>query len=422
MSHRELAGARGYARIDQVPLNSRAPVNISELPWVALTVFLILFLQFTPQCFILWPYYQRTRAFSEVHLLTCVLILNVAGGYLLWVYWRAAVNDSGSVPPDWSPDEVLKAANVTIEPQMRRFCQKCNRFKPPRSHHCSKCGICVRRMDHHCQWIGNCVGHNNYGDFFRFVVAVPFIISMQFAIITLTVVDHWNVDFYYTRPSTTEMVFIVLNYLMSLPVFLLVLFIALQHTWYMAGNMTTIESWEIDRMSTMVRRGVIPYMRYPFDIGFWGNVTAVLGPNPFTWMLPKPLPGDGLRYPTCVPDPAQYLWPPKDPRTKVPVLHDARRNAYPGVRQRTWNSVDPLSDHDSYESDENGGIAEIPIYRGHVRRGSEGYEVRPPRYDRDYWESVEGYEMPQWSSVQEPEEYPYGSFVGYGQYAEDDEE
>ena len=84
--------------------------------------------------------------------------------------------------------------------------------------------------------------------------------------------------------------------------------------------------------------------------------------------------------------------------------------------------MDPLSDHDSYESDENGGIAEIPIYRGHVRRGSEGYEVRPPRYDRDYWESVEGYEMPQWSSVQEPEEYPYGSFVGYGQYAEDDEE
>ena len=38
-----------------------------------------------------------------------------------------------------------------------RFCQKCDRHKPPRAHHCRVCKHCVLRMDHHCPWINNCV-------------------------------------------------------------------------------------------------------------------------------------------------------------------------------------------------------------------------------------------------------------------------
>jgi len=33
---------------------------------------------------------------------------------------------------------------------VHRYCLKCNRVKPPRSHHCRRCGTCVLKMDHHC--------------------------------------------------------------------------------------------------------------------------------------------------------------------------------------------------------------------------------------------------------------------------------
>ena len=391
-----------------------------HLTRMMVAVFLIVFLQFTPQLFIIWPYYVRTRTFTETHLVACVAILNALGCYLLWLYWRCANSDAGSVPLGWTPDDALKAADVTIEPKMRRFCQKCNGFKPPRSHHCSTCGRCVRRMDHHCQWIGNCVGHNNYGDFFRFLVAVPISCSVQFALISLVVLDYWNLDQYVKRPSTNEMVFIVLNYLMCLPVILIIFFLALYHIWLVTGNTTTIESWEVDRVHKQIRRGIVPYTRYPFDIGFWGNVTSVLGRNPLYWAVPAPLPGDGLDFPTCVPDrAAQFLWPPKDPRTRVPVMMNGTRVKYHdrGIDVPGYDSHE--SEEEDYGPDE---VDDMPMRRLHVRRGSEGYEVRPPQYDREYWTRMEGYDASQWPEYQEPEEYPYGSFVAYGKYAEDEEE
>ena len=35
-----------------------------------------------------------------------------------------------------------------------RYCKKCQRHKPPRTHHCRVCNKCVLRMDHHCVWAG----------------------------------------------------------------------------------------------------------------------------------------------------------------------------------------------------------------------------------------------------------------------------
>ncbi|WFD35641.1 protein S-acyltransferase [Malassezia cuniculi] len=364
----------------------------------------------------------------KTHLGACILILNVLGCYLLWLYWRCASSDAGSVPIGWAPDGALKASDISIEPQMRRYCQKCKGYKPPRSHHCSTCGRCVRRMDHHCQWVGNCVGQNNYADFYRFLVAVTFSCSVQFVIISLTVADYWNEDYYFKRPTTTEMVVIILNYLMCLPVILIIFFLAIYHTWLISGNTTTIEAWEVDRVHTQIRRGIIPHVRYPFDIGFWGNVTSVLGPNPLLWFVPGPVPGNGLEFPTSVADPAQYLWPPRDPRNRMaaPPEYTHGTAAHAMHPATTAAAVAEVPGYDSSGSDDEYEQSDMPPGRHvRVRRGSEGYEVRPPQYNREYWMRMEGYEASDWPEPQEPQEYPYGSFVAYGKYADmadDDEE
>lgn len=46
--------------------------------------------------------------------------------------------------------------STTIEAKndgKRRFCNKCEQYKPDRCHHCSICDRCVLKMDHHCKYI-----------------------------------------------------------------------------------------------------------------------------------------------------------------------------------------------------------------------------------------------------------------------------
>ena len=50
-----------------------------------------------------------------------------------------------------------------------RYCQVCQRYKPPRAHHCKVCKSCVLRRDHHCYLIGTCIGHYNQRYFVAFL-------------------------------------------------------------------------------------------------------------------------------------------------------------------------------------------------------------------------------------------------------------
>jgi hypothetical protein len=92
--------------------------------------------------------------------------------------------DAVSIQLNTLPSEQLENLPKDNELGSGMHCQKdkCDNYRPPRTHHCSKCKICVTRMDHHCIWIGNCVGLGNHKSFilflFYFLVASSLFVLM----------------------------------------------------------------------------------------------------------------------------------------------------------------------------------------------------------------------------------------------------
>ena len=99
--------------------------------------------------------------------------LTLTAGLGMAMYLCCVYCDPGRVPADWRPDP--EAGGSLLELKRKggsRYCKKCMRHKPPRTHHCRVCNKCVLRMDHHCVWVNNCVGHRNYKSFFLFLLYV----------------------------------------------------------------------------------------------------------------------------------------------------------------------------------------------------------------------------------------------------------
>jgi len=167
----------------------------------------------------------------------------------------------------------------------RRHCKWCLKYKPDRCHHCRICGMCVLRMDHHCPWVYNCIGFRNHKYFFLLLVYA----ALDLCLINSTMFDSvwWS-----TRTDVSISMMLTLASGEAFGLFLMIAtttFLCF-HIWLMAKAMTTVEFCEKSLKKASYNSSIYCH-------GLYGNICAVLGPNPALWFLPVSLPnGDGLEW------------------------------------------------------------------------------------------------------------------------------
>ena len=95
---------------------------------------------------------------------------------LLWSYTAVIFTDPKSPSKEWhiakqDTDQLLPKETVELKKDgTQRYCNKCNIFKPDRTHHCNICDKCILQFDHHCPWLNQCVGWGNHKQFVLFLL------------------------------------------------------------------------------------------------------------------------------------------------------------------------------------------------------------------------------------------------------------
>eukprot|EP00930_Biecheleria_cincta_P068240 TRINITY_DN5548_c0_g1_i1.p1 TRINITY_DN5548_c0_g1~~TRINITY_DN5548_c0_g1_i1.p1 ORF type:complete len:392 (+),score=61.40 TRINITY_DN5548_c0_g1_i1:166-1341(+) len=173
----------------------------------------------------------------------------------------------------------------------RRYCRWCDKYKPDRAHHCRVCMTCVLRMDHHCPWIYNCVGFFNYKYFFLLI----FYAVLACQLIMWTQAETVSKIIEFETPFLTMLMIIFAETIASCLGLLITIFF-LFHFWLITNALTTIEFCE----KTLSKKGEAPKLVGPslYSQGsIYRNVSAFLGDNVLTWLLPIGGPsGDGIRF------------------------------------------------------------------------------------------------------------------------------
>ncbi|KAJ5630351.1 Palmitoyltransferase pfa4 [Penicillium longicatenatum] len=243
----------------------------------------------------------------------------------------------------------------------------------------------------------------------------------------------------YMGPSIVQLGHLFILFVVnSLTVFAL-LILLVRSLYSLIFNMTTIESWEIERHDTLVRRarvlgghldgpgGIkvrIKKHEFPYDIGIWTNIKEGMGgsANILSWFWPLAATPDrrtGWEFETNGFEDPGSSWPPPDPdRIPWPVSrpdpndfplqsYSSARDTLEAFRQRQAEDIDrrrPYSEvqrrkrfHDrfekeAYESDEDRGPG--PVYGDDSDEGEESWRNAEGERLRDFGvdEDVEFYD------------------------------
>jgi hypothetical protein len=109
------------------------------------------------------------------------------------------------------------------------------------------------------------------------------------------------------------------------------------HIWLMTKSMTTIDFCEKALKKTSYENNI-------YDLGLWGNIKAVLGPNPILFLLPVSTPvGDGLTYMLSPVDEnsrltTDFTQQEKSRKKGNGIVHRARHDAESGGYAATENA------------------------------------------------------------------------------------
>ncbi|KAK4771835.1 hypothetical protein SAY86_013610 [Trapa natans] len=204
--------------------------------------------------------------------------------YFLFSFFACVLTDPGHVPSSYVPD--VEGGEVSDQESRRpavqqRKCETCLNYKPPRCHHCRVCRRCVLKMDHHCIWTNNCIGYWNYKAFFMLVLSATLgSIYSTVIIITSAVQRDWESPGW----ASNKIYYVVCGIYMSCLSLVLGTLLG-RHIFLLFHNMTTIESYEATRGAWLARKSGLTY-RHPYDLGFYKNITLVLGPNILKWFWP----------------------------------------------------------------------------------------------------------------------------------------
>ncbi|KAG9307328.1 hypothetical protein G9A89_017156 [Geosiphon pyriformis] len=178
----------------------------------------------------------------------------------------------------------------------KRFCKKCQNFKPDRTHHCRICKRCILKMDHHCPWLNNCIGYQNQKFFYLFILwATIYSYFLMFATMPPT--------FQFTGSTYEGILDLDTNWSFLIlvgAIFALCLSgFAAYHTSLIFSNQTTLESLQRQNFKVKEEEGVImsKYLNL-FDVGKRANFMQVMGPVWYLWFIPvgNSL-GDGRSWP-----------------------------------------------------------------------------------------------------------------------------
>ncbi|XP_043702767.1 probable protein S-acyltransferase 15 isoform X2 [Telopea speciosissima] len=202
--------------------------------------------------------------------------------------------DPGNVPSTFVPDVEDDGGSDHRSRKSgahSRYCDKCSTYKPPRAHHCRVCERCVLRMDHHCLWVNNCVGFSNYKPF---VVLITYTTVGCIYSLVMIMSGALQKDWEF---GPLKMVYITCGSIIGVLCLILVTLLG-WHLYLLSHNMTTIEYHEGIRAKWLARKSGKSY-HHRYNVGFYRNITLILGPNMLKWFCPTSISHlkDGISFP-----------------------------------------------------------------------------------------------------------------------------